>query len=324
MWTGPSNYLERCGRINTQIRVIWEVVHTLLVLAFISSLLFSGCIESRENVEKSMAEQLLPDELAGWKAEEPAETYDTLGIYQYMDGAGEIYRMYDYREMAVRRYIDEKGHEVTVEVFDMSSSEDAYGVFSHTRDSELAVPGQGAEYRTGLLCFWKGKYYVCVKATDIVDDTENALNAIASQIDGLIESEGGKPQMLNYLPPEGLDSNTVRYFHLWTTLNYHYYIADDNILLLDKYTDGLLAHYQPDDIYLVLIKYVSEADAEQAMKNLVEAYLPENTDGNPVQTENGKWVVSDKAGPYVAVVFDAPDELAAVSLLSLTLGGIRQ
>ena len=108
--------------------------------------------------------QLVPAECRGWASEGKDAQYSLEEIYKYMDGAGELYREYDYRELFVRRFLKPGQPPLTVELFDMGSAANAFGVFAHNRDGPEAGIGQGSEYRAGLLCFWKGPIFACVRA----------------------------------------------------------------------------------------------------------------------------------------------------------------
>ncbi len=279
-----------------------------------------GCGENDESRGVTNMHDLMPDEMAGWKAESDGETYDTIGIFRYMNGAGEIYRLYSYREMVVRRYMRDGMPEITVEVFDMTTSEDAYGVFSHSRENEVDHPGNGAEYRSGLLSFWKDRFYVSIMAEKETPESKAAIYQFAEAIERNIAAVGEKPDILRLLPPDGLDTNSIRYFHLYTSLNYHYYVADDNILELDRDTEAVLATYKPGGHYLLYIMYPNADRAAQAYRNFLISYIPDASDSGTSQTENSKWVTAMIERNYVIVVFDAEDEEAAIQLMSNVIG----
>ncbi len=53
---------------------------------------------------------------------------------------------------------------ITVELYKMASSADAYGVFTFERQDDPAGIGQGSEFGGGMLRFWKGTYFASVYA----------------------------------------------------------------------------------------------------------------------------------------------------------------
>jgi hypothetical protein len=95
--------------------------------------------------------ELVPREYRGWAADGQDGDYTQEGIYKYMDGAGELYREYEYRELFVRKFLKAGQPVITVELFDMGTPSRAFGVFAHTRDGAEAGVGQDSEYRAGLL-----------------------------------------------------------------------------------------------------------------------------------------------------------------------------
>lgn len=78
----------------------------------------------------------LPDEVLGWKWDGKEEVYDRETIFDYINGMGEIYRAYNFLQVFVRRYEKLNRTTITVDLFDMGSPEDAFGVWTFERDGE--------------------------------------------------------------------------------------------------------------------------------------------------------------------------------------------
>ncbi|MBD3337086.1 MAG: hypothetical protein GF355_16345, partial [Candidatus Eisenbacteria bacterium] len=57
-----------------------------------------------EDVDVPPLRDLLPPAQDGWKLEDSLRTYDPESIFDYINGAGEVYRAYDFREVSVYRY----------------------------------------------------------------------------------------------------------------------------------------------------------------------------------------------------------------------------
>jgi hypothetical protein len=259
--------------------------------------------------------EFVPSEVNGWQAQDEAETYDRETIFDYIDGAGEVYLMYDFRKVMVFHFIRAEQPNILVELFDMGSPQDAFGVFSHAREDEDQGIGQGSEYRGGLLCFWKSKFFVCISSERETPEAKKAVQDLAEKIAGKIKTTGARPELLDYLPSEGLESNTVRYFHKHTTLNYHYYTAGENILNLGPQTEAVLATYQPDETYLLCVRYPDQEQAKEALNSFLTAYVPEATKSGIAETEDGKWVAVRQDHTFLVAVFDAPTEAYAQDLI---------
>ncbi len=259
--------------------------------------------------------ELVPSQMDGWKTQEEVEVYDRKNIFDYMDGAGEIYLMYDFRELMVLHMIRTSQPTILVEIFDMGSSQEAFGIFSHALEGHELGVGQGSEYRGGVLSFWKDNYFVCVSSDGETPETEKTIPMLAGEIAGRITATGDKPALLSCLPDQGLQPETVRFFHKHTSLNYHYFLASDNILQLGRHTQAVLAKYRPGQSVLLCVLYEGEKQAQSALNNFLAAYLPEAGESRTAQTDDGKWAAAESKGPFVLAVFDAPTKDDALGLL---------
>jgi hypothetical protein len=262
--------------------------------------------------------ELVPDQIHGWRAQDEFEVYDPQTIFDYIDGAGEIYLLYDFRKVVVLRLIKAASSTILVELFDMGTSEEAFGIFSHASEGDEQGIGQGSEYRGGLLCFWKANYFVCISSEQETEETKVAVTALAQMIAEKIKVTGTEPKLLDYLPEEGLINQSVRYFHKHTSLNYHYFVASQNLLNLSPQTDAVLAEYQPGQSYLLCIRYQSPTEAEAALVSFLNTYMPEGKESGIAQIHDEKWVSIRLTGQFLVVIFDAPTKDYALKLMKAT------
>jgi len=156
---------------------------------------------------------------------------------------------------------------------------------------------------------------VCIFSERETPAAKKTVFDLAQKIAENIKVTGTKPQLLGYLPTEGLLERSVRYFHLHTSLNYHYFVASQNILKLSQKTEAVLARYQPGQSYLLCIRYQSQKQAKEALNSFLSAYIPEGKESGIAQIENDNWVAAKLEGVFVVVVFDAPTEASAQALL---------
>jgi len=118
----------------------------------------------------------LPEEALGWRAVDRGELYDQESIFSYIDGHAEVYLAYGMTGCLARRYAGPQGEaDVTLDVFEMASPADAYGVFTYDRDGERVDVGREGLFRYGWLSFWKGRSSSSVTAEA---DTEAARAAV--------------------------------------------------------------------------------------------------------------------------------------------------
>jgi len=258
----------------------------------------------------------IPVSAGPWLAEAD-RTYDAGSIFDYIDGAGEVYRSYNMKRLVARRFHKDGRPDIVVDAFDMGSAEDAFGVFTHDLDGEDAAIGRGSTYKAGLLSFWKDRYFVSVYAEEETPESRAAVLELGRGIAGAIPGRGDPPVLLRRLPDEGLETRTVRFFHSHVILNYFYYVANENILFLGPDTDAVLAEYGvgAGRSRLLLVGYENEAGAARAAASFRRAYLPDAAGAGPVRTENGKWTAALAAGRHVGVVFDAASDAEAQARL---------
>lgn len=261
--------------------------------------------------------QWVPNEMQGWRAEGPDATYDRQTLFQHLDGAAELYLTYGFRQVFVRRFSKANAPSLSVEIYDMGSSAEAYGIFSFEREEESKGLGQGYEYAAGWLRFWKGPYFVSVLSQPETPESKQAVLALGAAIAAAIPAEGPPPDLLAFLPAEGLIPDSVRFFHTHPALNYHYFVADQNILHLDKETEAVLARYKMggDRPFLLMLRYPTGERAQAARESFVAAYLPEGPVQGRACLENGKWTAIESYQRFVVIVLDAPQEETAQDLL---------
>ena len=264
----------------------------------------------------------LPDAVDGWRAVGEPRIFDRDGIFKYINGAGEVYRQYDYRRVLVKQYAGRDNIMITVELFDMGVPSDAYGIFSHSRETRDIGIGQGSEFKNGLLCFWKGRYFVSVYSEVQSESSENAVVELARKIDSLISRDGNEPEILGCLPDKGLIEKRIRFFHKHTSLNLHYYLAEENLLNLHENTDVVLAEYEPGKIHLLLVGYPDNRTALDALGRFKSAYIPEADESGIVQIEDGKWIMVRAIDKYIVVALDSPDSKTAEKLVMKTIENI--
>ncbi len=248
----------------------------------------------------------LPSSVHQWKISEAPHSYPGRSIFDYMDGAGEVYLAYKFEDLLVQRYACPGQEEILAELYDMGSPLGAFGIFSYMMGRGPTVPiGQDGEYKGGLLCFWRGRYFAYVKTDNENDQAKNAVLELGKLISEAIHYDGERPEILRFLPEGEYRPTTVRYFFRNEILNNHFTVADGNPLLLNDKTECVLVRMTRDRSTLLLIAYPSQEQADSAYSSFLAQYLPGVRKAGIVKTGDGKWTSSVKQDRYVAVVFDA-------------------
>ncbi len=282
---------------------------------------FTGTINAGQKGNMSR-EFALPSEMMGWNWDKKDMKYNSKTVFSYMDGAAELYLAYGFENLTVRRYQNEKQPPITLEYYEMDSSEDAYGVFSYERQDETAGIGQGSEFGGGLLRFWKGKYFVSVYAEGEGPDVESGILRIGKATASLISSEGQEPKLISFIPGKelGLVEKSVRYVKSHILLNQKFFIAHQNILNLNPKTQAVLAQYSRDNqkAQLLLIQYLNPRKAADAYQSFTTAYLPDAHGKERLRTEDGKWTFARQQNEFIIIVFGAATENQGEALIKAT------
>jgi hypothetical protein len=260
---------------------------------------------------------LLPDSVEGWLRASDDQRYDRTNLFDYINGGAELYLSFGFKELVNRTYSRSGQPEIIVDIFDMQSPRDAFGVFSHSRETIDTTFGQGSQKSGGLLLFWKDRFYVSILASPETGESKKAVGQLARHIDASITAKGSLPDLLSYLPRESLVEESIRYFHHYIWLNSHYFISTDNILHIDESTEAVLARYgeKGKRSILLMVRYDSSSDAENAHADFIEHYAPELSSQKAVKIEDGTWTSSRVTGQMITVVLGAPSEKASLELL---------
>jgi len=274
---------------------------------------------------------LLPEKAAGWTAVPPDKVFEGEGIFEYIDGAGEVYRAYNYRSVVSRRYHKEGAPDLIVDLFDMGSARDAFGVFTHDLEGERWPVGQDGLYQSGLLQFWRDRYFVAVSADAETAESKAAVSELGAKIAAAVGRDGDRPELLSRVPEDFRRGATVRYLHSPVILNYHFFVSRENILRLDATVEAVLAAggETVGTAVLLLVRYPSPAEAERAFRSFLEAYMPDaRTLGGTaaprvVKTEDGLWTAAARQDEHIAVVFNASSESRARGGLAAALANLE-
>ncbi|HVP77299.1 MAG TPA: DUF6599 family protein [Thermodesulfobacteriota bacterium] len=264
----------------------------------------------------------LPAGTGGWKWDGKKMEYNSKTVFSYMDGAAELYLAYGFQNLTVLRFEKLSQPSVTIELYEMDSSEDAYGVFSFEHQDESVGIGQGSEFGGGLLRFWKGKYFVSVYAEGEGAEVESGILDIGKATAHSIPATGHEPTLVGFIPGRefGLVDKSVRYLKSHVLLNQRFFVAHQNILNLNRKTEAVLAQYFRDKqkTHVLLIRYPDSSDARDAFQSFMKVYLPEAGRKDYAKTEDGKWTFARQRNEFVAIVFGASKEADAEALLKAT------
>ncbi len=153
-------------------------------------------------------------EAGEWAADGPPQDYRGEDLYLYIDGGAEIYREYGFARVLVQDYRNRAGKGLSLEIFQMTSAESAYGMYTFKKSSRgtpvaIGAEGQLEDY---YLNFWKGDLLVTVTGRDQDPVTRQGVLRLAGAVAGKISGRSELPQLTAELPRAGLVKTSVRYF----------------------------------------------------------------------------------------------------------------
>ena len=162
--------------------------------------------------------------------------------------------------------------DLILDIFEMASSADAFGVFTHDTEGEDVGIGRDSRYRYGWLSFWQGSNFVSIVAEGETERAEQATLELGRQVAALLPTEGVAPSILGALPGAGLETGTVRYLHHPQILNTHLPIDPENLLDLGMDTEVVLGTYRRDSegAYLLVVDYPDENRAVEVENRVLE------------------------------------------------------
>jgi hypothetical protein len=72
-------------------------------------------------------------EITGWRQSGEIQTFSPKTLFEYINGDANLYLMYDFQELKVAEYLNEKKASVTVDVYRHKTPTHAFGIYSQER-----------------------------------------------------------------------------------------------------------------------------------------------------------------------------------------------
>ena len=141
-------------------------------------------------------------EIKGWKQSGEPQTFLPGTLYEYINGGADLYLAYDFQELKVTEYLDDKKATVTVEVYRHKSPTEAFGIYSQERlpDANYLNIGAQGYMDKNILNFLAGSFYVKINSYNTGADDQGVLQAFAKKIEENLNERGGLPSLLVRFP----------------------------------------------------------------------------------------------------------------------------
>jgi len=253
----------------------------------------------------------IPREVAGFRAVEADEKWDPQSIYEYIDGAAEVYLAYGMRACLARRF-DHPDGGIVLDIFEMPDAAGAFGAFTYDQDGEPLEVGQGALLREGWLTFWQGRFFVSITAEGNTPAHREAMLALARTTATAIGEGGALPELVQRLPGEGQRPRTLRYLRHPAILATHLPLEPGDPLGLGAGSEAALVRFR-DGALLLLVRYSDGGRAAaglEAARRLLATPAPAGREG--------LWGAAVE-GSLLALVGEAQSEARVQQLLAAAL-----
>lgn len=279
---------------------------------------------------------ILPDSVAGWVRADGPRRVTAETIFDYMDGAGELYVGYRFDRLEVSEYRAEGRPDILVEIYAMKTPDDAFGLLSLDWGGENVAlePGESKEagpaalYGEGLLRLRSGSIYARILAERETPSARMAVLVLGRAASRAGEGPSPPPGLFQNLPESpaagwSLLRGRKAFFRTHLVLNSLYYLGPENMLELDHDVEGVSAVFQhsPESgekqrIHCLRINYAGVDRTTAALRSFHEVYLPEAAPPAPpgrdgrirgiFPLEDG-WLGYELAGRILTLVFEGPD-----------------
>jgi hypothetical protein len=152
-------------------------------------------------------------EIRGWKQSSEIQTFVPKTLYEYIDGAADLYLAYDFQELVVAEYLNDRKASVTVEIYRHKSSNDAFGIYSQERSPDASYVNLGVQGYLGqnILNCLSGRCYIKLNSYGTGSEDPEVLRLFAGKVLENLGEEGGLPSILSSFPVEGKIKNSEKY-----------------------------------------------------------------------------------------------------------------
>ncbi len=218
-------------------------------------------------------------EVAGWKLSEDVQTFVPKTLYEYIDGAADLYLTYDFEELKVGEYSNDKKASVTVEIYRQKSPTLAFGVYSQERPSNPSLLSMGAQgyVDDNLLNFLSGSYYVKINSYNTGAADREILQTFAKKVLENLDEKGTLPPILSSFPEEGKNKNSEKF-------------SARNFLGYSFLYSAFTAEYELSGKKFKL--FLIQTGDKNECKNMIQKYL-QQTKSPDREVNEGRYTISD-------------------------------
>ena len=220
-------------------------------------------------------------EIARWRQSGEIQTFVPKTLFEYINGAADLYLSYDFQELKVAEYQNEKKASVTVEVYRHKTPTQAFGIYSQERLANANFIDVGTEgyIEDNVLNFLTGSYYVKISSYKTGAEDREILLRFAKKVLENLGEKGSLPSVLSSFPEEGEKKNSEKFIN-------------QNFLGYSFLHSAFTADYELSGMKFKL--FVIEGEGGNDCRDMVQKYLQQT--GSPRKdVVEGRYTISD---PY--------------------------
>lgn len=152
-------------------------------------------------------------EIKGWKQSGEIQTFIPKNLYEYINGAADLYLMYDFQELKSAEYVNEKKASVIIDIYRHKTPTHSFGIYSQERHPKANFINVGAQgyIEEEILNFIAGPYYVKITGYKIESGGQEVLISFAKKVLENLGEKGTLPTLLNSFPRDGKVKNSEKF-----------------------------------------------------------------------------------------------------------------
>jgi hypothetical protein len=180
---------------------------------FLLKITFTGILMNlfESNAVAFETANFLPD-ITGF-AKKTTMKYNASDLFNYIDGAADMYLNYGFKELVVATYEKPEMQSITIEIYRHENPDCGFGIYSQERSvntQNFVNIGSQGYYEAGTLNFFKNCYYVKITGNN-VEKEENVFLDVANNIAAKLPGNTNMPDIFSKFPRKGKLVNQDRY-----------------------------------------------------------------------------------------------------------------
>jgi hypothetical protein len=218
-------------------------------------------------------------EIPEWNQSGEIQTFIPKTLYEYINGAADLYFSYDFEELKVVEYVNDRKASVIIDVYRHATPTDAFGIYSQERlpNANYLDIGVQGYYEKNALHFLSGNCYVKINSFNTGADDKEIVFAFAKRVSANLGEKGSFPPLLTAFPKEGKVTNSEKFISK-KFLGYAF--------LHSAFTADYELPGQKFKLFII------ESGGSEEGRNMIQKYL-EQTGKTQTKVAEGRHTISD-------------------------------